>query len=83
MVQLVSLLCELNGNQQLAGTIAICILAGVVVFCAAFLIIKKLVLNKKYHMDEKFVKEYRQKMIEREQKVEEIEKKKDSIGEEF
>ena len=82
-MQLINLLCEIDNNSGLAATIAIIMLASVIVVCATALIIKKLILNKVFHMDEKFVKEYRQKMLEREKKAEEVETKKDSIGEDF
>ena len=82
-MQLVNLLCEINSDSRLAAIIAIAILASVIVFCAAWLIIKKLILNKVFHMDEKFVKEYREKLLEREKQAEVVEQKKDSIGEYF
>lgn len=82
-MQLVNLLCEINSDSRLAAIIAIAILASVIVFCAAWLIIKKLILNKVFHMDEKFVKEYREKLLEREKQAEVVEQKKDSIGEDF
>lgn len=82
-MQLINLLSEIDSNSDKAGLIAIIMLASVIVFCAAWLIIKKIVLNKVFHMDEKFVKEYREKLLEREKQVEEAEKKKDSIGEDF
>ena len=82
-MQLINLLSEIDNNSDKAGMIAIIMLASVIVVCAAWLIIKKIVLNKVFHMDEKFVKEYREKMLEREKQVEEAEKKKDSIGEDF
>ena len=82
-MQLINLLSEIDINSDKAGLIAIIMLASVIVFCSAWLIIKKIVLNKVFHMDEKFVKEYREKMLQREKQVEEAEKKKDSIGEDF
>ena len=82
-MQLINLLSEIDSNSDKAGLIAIIMLASVIVFCAAWLIIKKIILNKVFHMDEKFVKEYREKLLEREKQVEEAEKKKDSIGEDF
>ena len=74
---------EIDSNPKLAGMIAIGMIVAVVVVCALWLIIKKLVLNKIYHADEKFVKEYREKLKEREKQVEEAENKKDTIGEDF
>ena len=65
-IQLV--LLSINKNNTKAGVIAILILAFVVVFCAAALILKKLQLNKKYKMDEEVIKSYNNKLKEIEKK---------------
>ena len=83
IMQLFFFLAEINENSKLAGAIAIGILAGVLLICALCLIIKKLILNKIFHMDEKFVKEYRAKLEERERQEAQKEQKRETIGEDF
>jgi len=82
-MRLGNFLGEIDSNSNLAATIAIVMLVAIVVGCALWLIIKKLILNKIYHADEKFVREYREKLKEREKQAEGQEIKKDSIGEDF
>lgn len=76
-------LCQINENSKLAGLIAIGIMSAVVVGCALWLIIKKLVLNRKYHADEQFVKEYRKNLEEKEKLEKDDAQKPDMIGEDF
>lgn len=76
-------LLEIDSNPQLAGTIAICMMVAIILFCALWLIIKKLVLKKKYKADEEYVKAYREKLKEREEKAQEVQAKPETIGEDF
>ena len=76
-------LLEIDSDPKLAGMVAIAILAGVILICTLSLIIKKLLLNKKYKSDEEYVKNYRQKLKEREEKAQEVQAKPETIGEDF
>ena len=58
---------EIDSNPSLAATIAICVMVAIIVGCSAWLIVKKLILKKKYMADEEFVKEYKAKLKEREE----------------
>lgn len=58
---------HIDSDPSLAGTIAILIMVAVIVVCAAWLIVTKLILKKKYMADEEFVKEYKAKLKEREE----------------
>ena len=58
---------EIDSNPSLAATIAIVVMVLIIIGCSAWLIVKKLILNKKYHADEQFVKEYKAKLKEREE----------------
>lgn len=82
ILEVLNFVCSIDEDRKKAGMIAGAILGGVIVICAFALIFKKILLNKKYHEDEKFVKEYREKLKEKEM-VEQEQKNTGLIGDDF
>jgi len=76
-------ICEIDSNPRLAGTIALVMMIAIIVFCASWLILKKVILNKIYHHDEQFVKEYKKNLKEREEMEGKEESKPNTIEEDF
>lgn len=65
-MNIIRFLCKLDSDPNLAATIAIIVMVLIIIGCSAWLIVKKVLLNKKYHADEQFVKEYKKKLKEKE-----------------
>ena len=83
-MSIIRFLGEIDSNPSLAATIAIVVMALIIVGCSAWLIVKKLILNKKYHADELFVKEYKEKLKARDEaKQAEENEKPEMIKEDF
>lgn len=76
-------LLKINSDSGFAGKIAIIMMVAIILFCTAWLIIKRLHLKKKYRADEEFVKEYKAKLEEQESKQKEDNNKPETIGENF
>lgn len=76
-------LLEIDSNPKLAGTIAIIMMVAVIAGCSLWLIVKKVLLNKKYKADEEYVKEYKVKMKERKKHVAVKSSKPETIMEDF
>ena len=70
-INVLSLLGSIDKDSSKAIIIVSCVFGGVLLLCAMMLIFKKILLNRKYHKDEQFVKEYRQKLEEKERKEKE------------
>ena len=66
IVNIITILMDIDANPKKAGLIAGLILGGVLLVCAMALIFKKILLNRKYKADEEFVKEYKQKLKNKE-----------------
>ena len=65
-MNIIRFLCKLDSDPSLAATIAIIVMVLIIIGCSTWLIVKKVLLNKKYHADEQFVKEYKKKLKEKE-----------------
>ena len=76
-------ICSLDHNPELAATLAIVIMALIIIGCSIWLICKHLHLKKKYSADEEYVKEYRKKLKEQEQNQNVESSKPTKIGEDF
>ena len=83
MFNIFSQILEIDSNPQLAGTIAIVMMVAIIIFCTAWLILKKVLLKRRYKADEEYVKEYKEKLKLQEKARQEEQKKPETIGEDF
>ena len=82
-MNILKFLCEIDSNPKLAATIAIVAMSAIILGCAIWLIVKKLVLKKRYKADDELVEEYNRKLKERRKAEKEDKARPETIEENF